>query len=104
MNAVLYNGPKDFEYKTKSVPIPIPQSGQVLVKVDYAPINPSDTYLLNGYYNGDYDYPYIPGNEGSGTVISSGGGIMAWSLIGKRVAFVKETDRAGKFTKAGLYA
>jgi len=28
------------------------------------------------------------GFEGSGTVMSSGGGLIGWSLIGKKVAFV----------------
>jgi len=31
----------------------------------------------------------IPGGEGSGTVISSGGGFYGWSLVGKRVAFAR---------------
>jgi len=44
---------------------------------------------MKGYYNGEYEFPYIPGNEGSGTVISNGGGIYGWTLVGKRVAFVK---------------
>jgi NADPH:quinone reductase-like Zn-dependent oxidoreductase len=44
---------------------------------------------MRGFYNGDFKFPLVPGNEGSGTVISSGGGLMAWTLIGKRVAFVK---------------
>ena len=29
---------------------------------------------------------------------------MAWSLVGKRVAFVKQNERPGKYTKDGAYA
>jgi len=34
------------------------------------------------------DCPFIPGYEGSGTVVSTGGGLLAWRLVGKRVAVV----------------
>lgn len=33
--------------------------------------------------------PFTPGWEGSGTVIQSGGGLIAWRLVGKRVAVTK---------------
>jgi len=46
----------------------------------------------------------IPGAEGSGTVIASGGGMMGWSLIGKRVGFTRAQERGGKFSKGGSYA
>jgi NADPH:quinone reductase-like Zn-dependent oxidoreductase len=34
-------------------------------------------------------YPFVPGWEGSGTVVASGGGFMAWRVMGKRVAVSK---------------
>jgi NADPH2:quinone reductase len=89
MKAVIMNGPSQWEYKTDLKEIPVPGNGEVLIKVEAAVINPSDTYFMRGFYNGDFKFPLVPGNEGSGTVISSGGGLMAWTLIGKRVAFVK---------------
>ena len=46
----------------------------------------------------------MPGGEGSGTVISSGGGFYAWTLVGKRVAFVRQSERPGSFTKDGAYS
>ena len=76
--------------------MPVPASGQVLVKIECAPINPSDTYFLAGMYDGDPDdedpkvkYPLAPGWEGAGTVVASGGGFMAWRLVGKRVSATK---------------
>jgi NADPH2:quinone reductase len=65
----------------------------VLVKIECAPINPSDIYFMKGMYAAVQEHPFtqpfVPGWEGAGTVISSGGGFMAWRLVGKRVAVTK---------------
>ena len=45
-----------------------------MIKLECAPINPSDTYNINGNYDGEYHYPLVPGGEGSGTVIETGDG------------------------------
>lgn len=87
---------------TKDVPKPGP--GQVLIKVECGVINPSDLYCMRGDYSGTFEYPFIPGTEGSGTVIASGGGFMAWSLVGKRVGFTRQTEKPGKFSIGGAYA
>jgi NADPH:quinone reductase-like Zn-dependent oxidoreductase len=34
----------------REVPRPVPKSGQVLVKVAYSPINPSDFLFVQGIY------------------------------------------------------
>ena len=78
--------------------------GQVLIKVECAVINPSDIYMMQGNYNGTYEYPVTPGGEGSGTVIAYGGGIGAWTLMGKRVGFTRMAERGGKFSVGGSYA
>lgn len=79
------------EYKkpliVKELDIPVPQNGEVLIRVESAPINPSDLSFLNGFYSSQKQPPCTPGFEGSGVVIQSGGGFMGWSLNGKRVAF-----------------
>lgn len=89
MKAVIYTAPGEYSYSADTKTIGTPGKGQVLIKVECVPINPSDTYQLAGMYNGTYTYPLVPGGEGSGTVISSGGGFYAWTLIGKRVAFTR---------------
>lgn len=104
MKAVIYTGPGEFEYSNQTKAIPTPGKGEVLIKVECCPIVPSDTYFLSGTYSGNYTYPIVPGSEGSGTVISSGGGFMAWTLVGKRVAFGKQVERAGNFSKDGSFA
>jgi NADPH:quinone reductase len=68
------------------VPVPTPRHGEVLIKMTAAPINPSDLMFVRGLYGFQKPAPAIPGFEGSGTVVASGGGLMAQMLHGKRVA------------------
>ena len=75
-----------------------------MIKVECAVINPSDLYQMQGNYNGDYTFPLTPGVEGSGTVVESGGGMLAWYLMGKRVGFARKGERAGKYSVGGAYA
>jgi|TARA_R100000049_G_C1949092_1_gene95671 NADPH:quinone reductase-like Zn-dependent oxidoreductase len=94
---------------------PEPKGNQVLVKMEAAPINPSDLALLLGpadLENADYSdgkivakmpEPFnsgakgrhgqrLPvGNEGAGEVIATGDSDMAKALMGKRVACVPGT-------------
>ena len=70
------------------VPRPQPQSGQVLVRMESAPINPSDLQYILGHYAIKPTLPAIPGFEGAGTVVESGGGLLGGSLVGKRVGVV----------------
>lgn len=84
---------------------PKPGKGQVLIKVESVPINPSDLYCMEGKYSEyfEFGYPFTPGWEGSGTVIETGGGVHAWYLNGKRVAFSKcqEEMSEGSVVKIG---
>jgi NADPH2:quinone reductase len=67
-------------------PVPRPGDGQVLVRIEAAPINPSDLAFIAGGYGLTKELPVVPGFEGSGTVVSAGGGAHAHDLLGKRVA------------------
>ncbi len=67
-------------------PVPTPGSGEVLVRIAAAPINPSDIGFLNGGYSSGAAAARIPGFEGSGTVVAAGTGIVPRLLLGKRVA------------------
>jgi NADPH2:quinone reductase len=50
MKALVLEGPATFV--VKSIPIPKPHPGQVLIKVIAAPINPSDTiFIKRGVYS-----------------------------------------------------
>jgi NADPH:quinone reductase-like Zn-dependent oxidoreductase len=94
------------------VPLPEPARGQVRVRMRYAPINPSDLNFVHGTYetalrrmiwNQGRDVtaavhfdaaqtracpqpPFTLGGEGVGVVETSGGGLLANRLRGKRVA------------------
>lgn len=68
-------------------PVPKPLRGQVLIKIEAAPCNPSDLLFLQGRYGKTKKLPAVPGWEGAGTVIASGGGLLGKWLMGKRVAF-----------------
>jgi len=96
----------------EEVSFPDPTGNQVLVKMEAAPINPSDLAILTGaadldnaeYSSGKYvanmPEPFntgskarhglkLPaGNEGAGTVVASGDSDMAKALMGQRVACV----------------
>jgi NADPH:quinone reductase-like Zn-dependent oxidoreductase len=80
-------------------PRPIPASGQVLVRIAAAPCNPSDLLFLQNRYGGFKTLPSVPGWEGAGTVVGSGGGWVARWLVGKRVACTLQSDRDGTWAE-----
>lgn len=81
------------------LPTPVPRKGEVLVKMAYAPINPSDLAFLLGRYGIKKPYPIVPGLEGSGTVVASGGGILANLWKGKPVACAAPNDGNGTWAE-----
>ena len=82
-------------------PVPRPARKEVLVRVAAAPVNPTDLALLWGFRTHEGPLPRVPGAEGSGTVVSSGGGPLAGALKGRRVAFGVPPGRDGSW---GQYA
>jgi NADPH:quinone reductase-like Zn-dependent oxidoreductase len=73
------------QLKIEQVEVPRPGPGEVLIKMDAAPVNPSDLGLLSGSYL-ERSYPFTPGLEGSGTVVAAGKGVLPRLRLGKRVA------------------
>ncbi|WP_186831727.1 zinc-binding alcohol dehydrogenase family protein [Streptomyces sp. ISID311] len=55
----------------EDVPMPTPGSGETLVRVEAALVNHLDLTVLSGAFDPDLPRPYVPGVEGSGTVVSS---------------------------------
>ena len=78
---------------------PIPGYGEVLIKVEATPCNPSDLRFLQRQYGITKTLPAVPGWEGAGTVIATGGGLSGWWLKGKRVAFGIQSDRDGTWAE-----
>ena len=74
----------------------------MLVRIEAAPCNPSDLLLLQGKYGALKTLPAVPGWEGAGTVVASGGGMIARWLQGKRVACGLAGDRSGTWAQYAL--
>ena len=83
----------------KEVDLPTPGPGEVLVRMEYSPINPSDLSFLQGTYSEKPAYPVIPGIEGSGTVIAVGKGILPKLRIGKRVSCTSTKGKGGSWAE-----
>jgi NADPH2:quinone reductase len=104
----------DLELSLTSVPIPVPAANEVVVRIEAAPINPSDIGLLfagadmtKASQRGTKDQPLVAarvpdaalksmttrfgvsmpvGNEGAGVVVEAGSSEAAQALLGKTVA------------------
>ncbi len=79
-------------------PIPIPQKGEILIKIKAAPCNPSDIAFLRGGYNIRKTIPAIPGFEGAGEVTFVGPGAPN-DLIGKLVSCFIQDDKQGTWSE-----
>jgi len=60
------------ELRTAEVPVPQPGSGQVLVRIHAAGVNPVETYIRSGSYTRKPELPYTPGSDGAGVVEAVG--------------------------------
>ncbi|MCA9064380.1 MAG: zinc-dependent alcohol dehydrogenase family protein [Planctomycetaceae bacterium] len=70
---------------------PVPQHGEVLVRMLASPVNPSDLMFIRGQYTTAAHCPASPGFEGVGIVEVSGGGLRGQLFRGKRVAVLNRS-------------
>jgi len=77
---------------------PKPGPGEVLIKVEAAPVSPSEINFIRGNYV-HLTPPFQIGLEGSGTVLASGGGLTTGKLVGKRVSFCTPPARQGSWAQ-----
>lgn len=82
IRVIQHGGPEQLRLET--LPDPEPDSGEVLVRVAAAGVNFVDVYQRTGRYPGKL--PFTPGQEGAGTVESTGAGATDFSP-GDRVAW-----------------
>jgi NADPH2:quinone reductase len=88
-----FGGPEVLELR--EVPTLKPGTGEVLVKVKAAGVNPYDTYMRNGTYAVKPPLPYTPGSDAAGVV----------EAVGEGVTKVKPGDRVYTAkTLTGAYA
>jgi NADPH2:quinone reductase len=73
--------------KVEDMEIGDPGPGEVRIRHEAIGLNFIDTYFRSGLYPAPNGLPFIPGNEGAGTVVSVGEGVTEFSA-GDRVAYV----------------
>ena len=91
------DGPEGLRVERRLVPRP--GRDEVLVKVAASPINPSDLAVLHGRYGFKPDLPFVPGGEGSGTVVAVGPGPIGRYFQGARVACLWDGKRDGAWAE-----
>jgi zinc-binding alcohol dehydrogenase/oxidoreductase len=74
-------GPK--QLKVEEVPNPVPDPGEVVVRLRMAALNRRDVFITYGQYPG-IKLPAIPGSDGTGEVIEAGEGVDP-DLVGTEV-------------------
>lgn len=77
--------------KLEEVPGKTPGTGQVLVDVKAAGVNPVDTYIRGGQYAALPPLPYTPGCDGAGVVAAAGSDVQDFKA-GDRVYFSGTSD------------
>ena len=77
-----FGPPETLEIDT--VPDPVPQKGQVVIRVKSAGVNPVDTYIRSGTHAIKPQLPYIPGFDAAGVVEAVGDGVTEYRQ-GQRV-------------------
>lgn len=97
MKALQLTAPNKLELIEK--PMPKPKPGEVLIKMAYSPVNPSDLSFLAGSYGIKKDYPIVPGLEGSGVVVENGGGMYGSMLMDKNVACIASPKYDGTWVE-----
>jgi NADPH2:quinone reductase len=95
---------RDYDGRPESLavvekPVPRPRAGEVLVRISAAPINPSDLAFVQGLYGIKKALPVVPGFEAGGRVVAAGGGFLARTLVGKRVACAAPADSDGTWAE-----
>jgi len=63
--------------KVEDIAAPVPEPGQVLIRVKAIGVNPVDGYIRSGTYNRKPQLPYIPHTDIAGSVESVAAGVTA---------------------------
>ena len=83
----------------EEIEVPRPGKGEVLIKMDSSPVNPSDLSFLKGMYSTKKKTPVVPGFEGSGIVVATGDDLMSKRVLGKPVSCFAPTDGNGTWAE-----
>ena len=74
--------------KPCSVPVPVPGSGQIVIRIAYAGVNRPDALQRAGLYNPPASASRLPGLECSGSVVALGPGETRWQIGDKVCALL----------------
>ena len=83
----------------RTVPVTCPKQGEVLVKMAAAPVNPSDLAQIKSISTEQDLISFIPGIEGSGSVVAAGKGLLPRLWLGKRVACSATGPKSGTWAE-----
>jgi len=89
----------DGQARIEEVPLVQPGNNQVLVKIEFAPINPSDVVTMSGIAYFFDRNPYPCGHEGSGVVVAVGENLNTPFKVGDKV-HVAELGTYGEYVLA----
>ena len=78
---------EDRSLKVVDVEIPQIKDDDILIRVEAAPINPSDIHFVKGHHIVKRPAPHAAGFEGSGTVVEVGKNHSSRIKVGDRVSF-----------------
>jgi NADPH2:quinone reductase len=92
-------GEEEGQFMTRRVPVPLPRKGEVLVKMAAAPINPSDLARIKNLAGSAERSSFIPGIEGSGTVVAGGDGLLPRLWLDRRVACTSTRNTSGTWAE-----
>ena len=88
------------------IPDPTLGPGDVLLKMQYAALNPADRYLLEKHYPATPPLPHVLGRDGIGTVVTIGSGVANLRIGDKRAVLRGDTgvSRRGTFAEFAAVA
>lgn len=79
-----FSGTDAIQFKT--VPSPEPTTGQVLIQVHAAGVNPADWYVVSGLFQLPPALPMTPGFEAAGEIVALGDGVEGLAVGGRVLA------------------
>lgn len=90
------------QIKVTDHPTPVPQPGQVLIKVEAAALNPLDLALITGAVKDMFpaDHPLVIGMDAAGTVAEVGEGVSGYAPGDPVLAFVGQAGAVAQYTVA----
>jgi NADPH2:quinone reductase len=100
VHAWLCENPVGVEALTwKELPTPVPQAGQVLIRIEAASLNFPDLLIVQNKYQMKPDLPFVPGSEYAGVIEALGEGVTHLK-VGQAVACLSGTGGFGTHTLA----